>query len=212
MNEIQNKSDLLAKLRSYTTVPDDETIQYKNKIYQALLRCPELLYALNNKKLESELFTDDGKINWDEETHEPEGEWDRYFGESANIRPFIFIPETQTNTTNFLCYQVSFDEMPRYNNVQKYTEITFTIYVHNSEKIDELTGIPRHDLIASILRERFNWTNLFGMKARLIYNKESTTDSNYVTRSLIFQLVDTNGIVNTPYGGATTVTNFQIRK
>lgn len=212
MEEIKTKDDLLGKLRSYATTPDDETIQYKYKIYQALLHCPELLYSLNNKSLESELFTQDGEINWDEETHEPEGEWDRYFGETANIRPFIFIPETQTDSMNYVCYQVSFDEMPKYNNVQKYTEITFTIYVHNLEKVDELTGIPRHDLIASILRERFNWTNLFGMKARLIYDKESTTDNNYVTRSLIFQLVDTNGLVNTPYKGQSSVTNYQIRK
>ena len=78
--------------------------------------------------------------------------------------------------------------------------------------IDELTDIPRHDLIASIIRERFNWSNIFGMRTHIISSKESTTDNNYIVRTLVFQLVDTNGIVNTPYKGKTMVNNFQLRK
>lgn len=46
--------------------------------------------------------------------------------------------------------------------------------------MDKLTGIPRHDLIASIIRERFNWSNIFGMQTHLISSRESTTDNNYI--------------------------------
>ena len=91
-----SKADLLTKLRAYTETPDDESIQYKEKIKKALLQNPCLLYALNNKNLEPELFDKDGNINWEynEQTkeYEPLGEWDRYFGESSNIRPYIFFP------------------------------------------------------------------------------------------------------------------------
>ena len=106
---------------------------------------------------------------------------------------------------------MAFDELPRYSNIQKYTEITFNIFVNGKDRTDKLTGIPRHDLIASIIRERFNWSNIFGMQTHLISSKESVTDNNYLVRTLIFQIVDTNGIVTTQ-NGKTSVTNYQLRR
>lgn len=209
------KNDLLNKLRAYRTTPEDENIQYKKKIEKALMLNPCLLYALNEKSLESELFDDDGNINWEwnEETkeYEPLGEWDRYFGGTSNIRPYLFIPDTQTEVKHYICYQVSFDEMPRYQDTLKYTNVTFTIFVHGNDRNDKLTGIPRHDLIASIIRERFNWSNIFGMQTHLVSSKESTTDNNYIVRTLVFQVVDTNGIVKTT-NGITSTNNYQLRR
>lgn len=213
--KLVTKNDLLNKLRAYRTTPDDENIQYKKKIEKALMLNPCLLYALNEKSLESELFDDDGNINWewneDTKEYEPLGEWDRYFGGTSNIRPYLFIPDTQTEVKHYICYQVSFDEMPRYQDTLKYTNVTFTIFVHGNDRNDKLTGIPRHDLIASIIRERFNWSNIFGMQTHLISSKESTTDNNYIVRTLVFQVIDTNGIVNTT-NGKTSLSNYQLRR
>ena len=194
---IIKRDDLLNKLRAYASTPDDDNIRYKEKIHDELLKCPELLYALNNKELESELF-DGEKLNIDEKTGELLGEVDRYFGDNSNIRPYLFIPETQTEVKHYVCYQVMFDEMPRYNNVQKYTTITFNIFVNGKDRTDKLTGISRHDLIASIIREKFNWSKIFGMQAHLVSSKESITDNNYLVRTLIFQT--TNSITYTPLG------------
>lgn len=213
--KLMTKNDLLNKLRAYRTTPDDENIQYKKKIEKALMLNPCLLYALNEKSLESELFDDDGNINWEwnkeKKEFEPLGEWDRYFGSNSNIRPFLFIPDTQTEVKHYICYQVSFDEMPRYQDTLKYTNVTFTIFIHGNDRNDKLTGIPRHDLIASIIRERFNWSNIFGMQTHLISSKESTTDNNYIVRTLVFQVVDTNGIVETT-NGLTSTNNYQLRR
>ena len=213
--KLVTKDDLLNKLRAYKTTPDDENIQYKKKIEKALMLNPCLLYTLNEKSLESELFDDDGNINWkwneDTKEYEPLGEWDRYFGSDSNIRPFLFIPDTQTEVKHYICYQVSFDETPRYQDTLKYTTITFTIFVHGNDRVDKLTMIPRHDLIASIIRERFNWSNIFGMQTHLISSKESTTGNNYLVRTLVFQVVDTNGIYKTT-DGVTSVNNYQLRR
>ena len=213
--KLVTKDDLLNKLRAYKTTPDDENIQYKKKIEKALMLNPCLLYTLNEKSLESELFDDDGNINWkwneDTKEYEPLGEWGRYFGSNSNIRPFLFIPDTQTEVKHYICYQVAFDETPRYQDTLKYTTITFTIFVHGNDRMDKFTGIPRHDLIASIIRERFNWSNIFGMQTHLISSKESTTDNNYIVRTLVFQVVDTNGIVKTT-NGITSVNNYQLRR
>ncbi len=213
--KLVTKNDLLNKLRAYRTTHDDENIQYKKKIEKALMLNPCLLYALNEKSLESELFDDDGNINWewneDTKEYEPLGEWDRYFGGTSNIRPYLFIPDTQTEVKHYICYQVSFDETPRYQDTLKYTNVTFTIFVHGNDRNDKLTGIPRHDLIASIIRERFNWSNIFGMQTHLISSKESTTDNNYLVRTLVFQVVDTNGIYKTT-NNKTTINNYQLRR
>ena len=196
---ITTKEDLLDKLRAYADTPDDDNIKYKNTIRKALLNCPELLYALNNNELESELFDEDGNLLIDKDTGELLGEVDRYFGDNSNIRPSLFIPDTQTIVNSYVCYQVMFDELPRYQNIYKYNEIIFNIFVNGKDRTDKLTGIPRHDLIASIIRERFNWSSIFGMQSKLISSKESTTDNNYVVRTLIFQIEDTNNIVYTPF-------------
>lgn len=213
--KIVTKNDLLNKLRAYRTTPDDENIQYKKKIEKALMLNPCLLYALNEKSLETELFDADGNVNWEWNNeigeYEPLGEWERYFGSNSNIRPFLFIPDTQTEVKHYICYQVAFDEMPRYQDTLKYTNITFTIFVHGNDRYDKLTGIPRHDLIASIIRERFNWSNIFGMQTHLISSKESTTDNNYLVRTLVFQVVDTNGIYKTT-DGKSSIMNYGIRR
>lgn len=213
--KLVTKNDLLNKLRAYKTTPDDENIQYKKKIEKALMLNPCLLYALNEKSLESELFDYDGNINWewneDTKEYEPLGEWDRYFGGTSNIRPYLFIPDTQTEVKHYICYQVSFDEMPRYQDILKYTNVTFTIFVHGNDRNDKLTGIPRHDLIASIIRERFNWSNIFGMQTHLVSSKESTTDNNYLVRTLVFQVVDTNGIHKTT-DKKSSIMNYGIRR
>ena len=212
MSEIlTTKDDLLNKLRAYADTPDDDNIRYKEKIHDALLNNAELLYALNNEELESELF-DGSELNIDKETGELLGEVDRYFGDNSNIRPYLFIPDTQTDIKHYVCYQVAFDELPRYSNIQKYTEITFNIFVNGKDRTDKLTGIPRHDLIASIIRERFNWSNIFGMQTHLVASKESTTDNNYLVRTLVFQITDVNGITNTSYGGNTTINNYMVRR
>lgn len=212
MAELKTKKDLLTKLRAYADNPDDDNIKYKNIIRKALLRCPELLYALNNKELESELFDKDGNLLIDEDTGELLGEVDRYFGDNSNIRPSLFIPDTQTTVNSYVCYQVMFDELPRYQNIYKYNEIIFNIFVNGKDRTDRLTGIPRHDLIASIIRERFNWSSIFGMQTKLISSKESTTDNNYVVRTLIFQIEDTNGIAYTPFGEDSYIRNNEYWK
>lgn len=197
---IKNRDELIEKLYSLATLPDDFTIKYKTLIHDTLLKCPELLYALNNKELESELFNEDGSLKED-------GEWDRYFGENGSVRPYILIPETNTDTRNYVCYQVGFDDVPTYHKPYCYTQITFTIFVNENNRTDPETGIPRHDLIASIIKGKFNWSSIFGLQTKLISSKESTTDTHFLVRTLIFQIYDLNSISQTPYGEDTRVIN-----
>lgn len=205
MVDMITKQDMLKKLRAFKETPDNDAIRYKKKIEQKLMNCPELLYALNEKELEPELFDDNGNINWDTETGEPLGEWDKYFGSTSNIRPFLFIPDTQTKVKHYICYQVNFSESPRYNSVEKYVQIKFTVFVHGQDRMDKLTGTPRHDLLAAIIQEQINWTNIFGTQCMIVSDQESTTDNNYVVRTFVFQATMPNSVVQTKNGASLVI-------
>lgn len=198
--DFSNKDDMLKKLRDYSTNHDDDNIRIKNEIYQIFLHCPELLYALHEKDLENELFCESNEgqmvLNVDE-NNEPLGEWDRYFGVNGNIRPYLFIPETQTNVRNFICYQTSCNELVRNNSFEKNMIVTFTIFVNGDDSIDMSTGIPRHDLIASIIREKFAWIGLEISTTTPHSDTESTTDNKYIVRTLQYLVTLPNSISKT---------------
>lgn len=202
--DFNNKKGLLSKLRSYTEVPDDDNIRFKELIRQKLIHCPELLYALHNEALKNELFQPNGMLNID-------GEWDLYFGENSNIRPFIYLPQTQECVENFLCYKLDFKEAPKYNSVEKYMVLTFFIIAHGSDIIDKDTGIARHDLIGSILREYFNWSNIFGAQCHITSDVEGVTDNNYITRTMTLECTVPNGMVKT-IGNKTDYINNEVRR
>ena len=197
MSEIlTTKEELLNKLRAYADTPDDDNIRIKKQIKDTFLNCPELLYAIHNKELESELFDEDGNLNINEDG-KLTGEVDRYFGGNSNIRPFLFIPETQDEVKNYVCYQTSYSDLVRYNDKEKKLIVTFTIFVNGKDSIDKLTNIPRHDLIASIIREKFAWIGLEISTTTPFGDKESTTDNNYLVRTLQYEVTLPNSICKT---------------
>lgn len=194
---LQTKNEILKKLRAYKQNPDDWVIQYKEKIRKALLNCPELLWALGWDEYQAEVINNDGTINTD-------GDWDVFY--NTAIKPALFIPDTQTEAKTILCYTVNNDEPPFYasrtqlrktDNKAVYFSVTFVVMSHYGTYWEPYTQLPRHDLICSILRERFNWSNIFGLQCSITTDKESTTDNNYITRTLVLQGMALNGIVNT---------------
>ena len=199
--DFSTKTELINKLIDYSKSPDDDNIRYKEKIKKILLSTPELLYALHDKDLEHELFNDDGTLN-------TEGEWDNYWGENSLIRPYLFFPQTSTHKKNYICYQTMFNELVRGNNVEKNLDITFTVFVNSGDIIDKYTGIPRHDLIAAILRERFAWEGFEISKTKPIFNKESIMDNTYLVRTLQFEIVLPNEMSVTKNG----ITSYSNRR
>ena len=181
--------------------PDVDFIRIKTKIKYMLIQCPRLLYSLHNVDYESELFDDTGNLK-------EEGEWDRYLDD--NIRPYLFYPETQTNVKNYISFKVEFDEYPTYNSSQRYCDITFVVMVDGKD-INQANGIPRHDEISAILIDRFAWSNAFGTHCKLISSSEGYTDTNYVTRTLVFRLTNLNSMQKTRNGKTTLINTSEVR-
>lgn len=99
--------------------------------------------------------------------------------------------------------------MPKYNAKEKYSQITFVIFCDGKDIDDKQTGIARHDLIAAIIREYFNWSNIFGTQCKLVSNKESSTDNDYITKTLIFEITTSNSITKTK-NNKTQVINSEV--
>lgn len=151
---------------------DDDIITMKRLIKQKLIADTDILEALNNPDIDID---------------SPDEFLD------TNIFGFIRIPQTQDTVRNFICFTVDDIEEHRYNEVMKIQYIQFNCICHLDDMKTEY-GIDRHDLLGALVRQTFNWSNMFGLQYKLIYNKESTIDSDYYCRTLKFEATKPNSL------------------
>lgn len=151
---------------------NDDICSMKRKIKQKLISDPDILEALHNPDI-------------------PLDSPDEYL--DANIYGFIRIPQTQDTARNFICFTVDDIEQHQFNSHFKVQQITFTCICHLDEMKTKY-GVDRHDLLGFLVRDTFNWTNMFGLQFKLVYNKESTIDSDYYCRTLKFEAETTNSL------------------
>ncbi len=168
-------------LRSFRNTLDYDGIKVKQQIKQALLENKHIIHVLNNKKLEEE-----------------EAEPDDYFGD--NILPYYLIHPTQTSVKNFLTFQVNYTSIPQYNKLTKYLQIIFIVLCEQQNIIDKDTSLPRHDLLAALIQDQFNYTNICGQKIQLVSDRELVVDTNYAARELTFEQLTDNNLVRTRNG------------
>lgn len=151
---------------------DDDISRMKRQIKQMLIADTDILEALHN--VEIDIDSPDEFLD-------------------NNIFGFIRIPSTQDTVKNFICVTIDDIEEHRFNEVMKLQDITFVTICHLSDMKTEY-GIDRHDLLGYLIRDSINWTNLFGLQFKLIYNKESTIDGDYYCRTLKFEAVKPNSL------------------
>jgi hypothetical protein len=157
-------------IRNIQKVSDD-IIEMKRLIKQKLIADVDILEALHNPNIDID---------------SPDEFLDN------NIYGFIRIPTTQDTVRNFICFTVD-DIEPSYNSHMKVQQIQFNCICHLEDMKTEF-GIDRHDLLGYLVRDVFNWSNDFGKQFKLVYNKESTIDSDYYCRTLKFERECTNNL------------------
>jgi len=163
-------------LISFKQSIDSDDIKIKEQIKKVLLNNRFIIHVLDNKELES-----------------ADSEPDEYFG--INILPFYMMPDIQHSVNNYLCYEVNYTELDRYNHSTKLLQIVFHVLCRQEHIIDEETGISKHDLIAALIQNDFNYSNYFGSKIRLVSDVATTTDTNYAVRTLTFEQRTDNNLV-----------------
>lgn len=170
-------------LRDLKNNVDSDNIRYKEIIKKSLIENDLIIYLLNNKELE-----DVGADPSD------------YLG--INILPAYLIHPTQHNVQNFICYEVGFREVQRYNSKMKLLQITFYVLCEEKNNIEKRTGIARHDLLGALILDIFNWSNVFGGQIHCVSDVPSVTDNDYATRTIIFEQLTDNNLAKTRDGVA----------
>ena len=179
----------IEELRALRTGLDNDNIRWKELIKKKLLSNKKLLYVLDNKELE-----------------ESDAEPDEYFGTS--ILPYYIIHPTQSSSKNFICYEVEFREEARYNSVIKIANIIFYCLSEQKSVIDKTTYLAKHDLMAALIQNDFNWTNIFSCQVHLVSDRPSVTDNDYATRTLIFEGEMPNNLVKTINGKPRVINSY----
>ena len=151
---------------------NDDLIEIKRKIKQMLISDQDILEALHNSDIDIE---------------SPDEFLD------TNIFGFIRIPHTQDTVRNFICFTADDIDDHMYNSHMKVQQIQFVCICHLDDMKTDY-GIDRHDLLGYLVRSVFNWSNDFGKQFKLVYNKESTIDSDYYCRTLKFERECTNSL------------------
>lgn len=186
------------RLASLKYVTDNDNIRIKHIIKQKLLANDDIIHVLDNKKLQ-----------------ETDAENDEYFG--VNILDYYLIPDAQTDSQNFICYTVGYENMERnftnstrmYNDLQRHLHVVFVILCEKKNIKDRDTGIARHDLLAALVQNEFNFTNYFGRKIELISDDETVVDNNYLCRTLVFSMITDNNVTKT-YDGTSRIINKEV--
>lgn len=164
------------------TVESDD-IRVKEKIKEVLLNNRYILHVIDNKELEVNV-EEDGTGS------------DEYFG--VNILPHFIINPTQHDANTFICYEVSYNNNSRYNHTSptaKQLFITFEILSNYKVLTNQDTGIAKHDLLAALITDQFNFANYFGKTITLISDEPSVVDNDFACRTLIFQQTTDNNLI-----------------
>ena len=151
---------------------DDDILMAKRVIKERLCQDLDIIKYLHNVDLE--------RVGADAED---------YF--NVNILPYVRIPGTLDKVQNFICFSVDDMEDVRANESMKSQYIQFVVFCHGDD-IDTEVGIARHDLLGYLIRDIFNWSNMFGLQFKLVYNRESVTDTNFSCRTLKFEATKMN--------------------
>jgi hypothetical protein len=150
----------------------DDIVEMKRLIKRKLIADTDILETLNNPDIDID---------------SPDEFLDN------NIYGFIRIPTTQDTVRNFICFTVDDIEDHQYNSHFKVQQIQFVCICHLEDMKTDY-GIDRHDLLGYLVRDVFNYSNDFGLQFKLVYNKESTIDSDYYCRTLKFERDTTNSL------------------
>jgi hypothetical protein len=149
---------------------DDDIVRKKLIIEQALYSDPDIVEVIDDKDID------------------PSCPEDLVY---SSIYPFIRIPDTQDKSKSYITFSVSDMGLSPRNEVMKNQYVQFVIFVHK-DLAKTNYGMARHDCLGYLVRDVFNLSNMLGPQMTLVSNVEGVTDTDYLTRTLKFELVDNN--------------------
>lgn len=146
----------------------------KQKILDDLYKDPDIFEVLNNKELIDKCAP-------------PE---DYYL---VNIFPFLKIPDTQSTVKNYICFDIDDTQDIERNNAFIIKQVLFRTACHE-EDVKTPYGICRQDLLALLIKERFQWSNVLGLQLKLTYDSGKVAENGYYYRQIVFTQTMVNAL------------------
>ena len=160
----------------------DDIDRYKYLIMKILTEDQDILNTLHNKDLEKKHTNENGIINGDAYR-------------DVNIFSILKIPDSHSTVKNFICFEVDDIEVPKYSESLIKKNLIFRTISHDEDyKTD--WGINRQDLLASIIKSKLDWSNIFGMHIEKVYDKGRIAENGYYYREFIFETTAPNNAYN----------------
>lgn len=147
-----------------------DNIKHKNKIINKLISIPDVYSLINNKDITS-----------------PDQMIDK------NIFSYMKVPNTTLTVKNYICFDFN-SKILSINEVFKNITINVGIITHESN-IKTSWG-NRHDVLAGVICDAFNWSDFLGFQLELVSDVESILENDYHARTLQFKNLTTNNLAN----------------
>lgn len=154
-----------------------DSISYdKRKILEDLYKDSDIIEVLNNKELQAVNACPEDYYN-------------------VNIYSFLKIPEAQSKVKNFVCFEVNDTEIVYSNKIMVSKQIIFRTISHQDD-VNTIWGIDRQDLLAALVKERFQWSNILGTQLVKTYDSGKVAENGYYYRNMYFEQTAPNDIQN----------------
>lgn len=153
----------------------DDIFRYKYKIMQMLISNQDILHALHNDELSKGNEVINGDLYRD-----------------VCIFDFMKLPDNKTEVKNYVCFEVN--DVSSYDSLVNKRIIFRTVSHEDDYKTD--WGISRHDLLASIIKNEFDWSNALGMHFEKESDNGYVTNDGYYYREIIYKIVSPNNTYN----------------
>ena len=145
-----------------------DVMKYKSKIMAELISVPDIYTLINNK----DISKGSDMVN-------------------KNIFSYMKIPDTTTIVKNYICFDYN-SVKSSVNDSFKNITINIGVICHESEIITPWGN--RFDVLAGVLTESINWSNLLGFEVKLVSDKENIFENDYHGRTLQFKNVTFNSL------------------
>lgn len=113
---------------------------------------------------------------------------------NVNIFAFLKIPDTQSVVKNFICFEVSDIDELFHNKTYIERRVTFRAVSHEDDIVTGF-GIDRQDLLGMLIKDRYSWTNIMGMRLEKEYDVGRIAENGYYYREIRFKVVSPNAMV-----------------
>ena len=149
----------------------DDIIRYKYKTMKLLTSNKDILNTLH--------YNSNHELNGDDYR-------------DVCIFDYMRLPDVKTNVKNYICFDV--DDRNTYDSrIEKF--LTFRVICHKDDIATDW-GVSRTDLLGLIIKNQFDWSNVFGLTMVKIYDKGLIGDDDYYYREISYKSTTPNNLMN----------------